>query len=81
MALRGSSMGGFQAILGRERATATWTRSWRSARRTEDLLLRGVRSGSSSGFEADREALGRGCRPSSVRAAAAALGTAHRRCS
>jgi pimeloyl-ACP methyl ester carboxylesterase len=72
VALRGSSMGGFSAILaaakdGRAAAVAAICPA------PEDLLLRGLRSNRLDGFEADREALVPWLRQVSLRDAAASL--------
>jgi uncharacterized protein len=72
VALRGSSMGGFQAILAAAQAgDADAVVAICPA--TEDLLLSGFRSGRLEGFEADREALIAWLPTVSVRDAAAAL--------
>ena len=73
VALRGSSMGGFSAILaaardGRAAAVAAICPA------PSDLLLRGLRSERLDGFEADREALERWLEVVDLRAAAASLG-------
>ena len=73
VAVRGSSMGGFQAILAAASRDGDVDAVVAICPAPEDLLLRGVRSGRLEGFEADREALRPGFRPSSMRAAAAAL--------
>jgi uncharacterized protein len=72
VALRGSSMGGFSAILaaardGRAAAVAAICPA------PEQLLLRGLRSGRLDGFEADREALEPWLATVSLREAAASL--------
>ena len=72
VALRGSSMGGFQAILGASR-DGDVDAVVAVCPATEDLLLRGVRSDRFEGFEADREALTAWLPTVSVRAAAESL--------
>lgn len=73
VALRGSSMGGFSAILAaagdREAAAVVAI-----CPAPEELLLRGLRSGRLDGFEADRRALEPWLESISLRDAAAALG-------
>lgn len=73
VALRGSSMGGFQAILAAARDGEV-DAVVAVCPATPDLLLQGVRSGSLSGFEADREALLAWLPTVSLEAAAASLG-------
>jgi uncharacterized protein len=73
VALRGSSMGGFQAILAAAR-DGDVDAVVAICPATPDLLLRGVRSGSLGGFEGDRDALLEWLPTLSLEAAAASLG-------
>ncbi|MGZ4201967.1 MAG: alpha/beta hydrolase family protein [Thermoleophilaceae bacterium] len=73
VAVRGSSMGGFQAILGAARDGEV-DAVVAICPAPPDLLLHGVRSGRLEGFEADREALLRWLPTVDLNDAAASLG-------
>jgi len=73
VAVRGSSMGGFQAILGAAR-DGDVDAVVAICPAPPELLLRGVRSGRFEGFEADREALEAWLPTVDLQGAAASLG-------
>ncbi|MEA2427557.1 MAG: uncharacterized protein QOF37_1185 [Thermoleophilaceae bacterium] len=73
VALRGSSLGGFCAILAAAASDGGVGAVAAICPAPEDLLLRGLRSGSLEGFRADEAALGPWLESVSLRDAAAAL--------